>query len=62
MRSRIDRSMKRVRIADGQGGALEGEEAALAMAEQKKYARIQLLGVIVAFGAVIGALRLGKSS
>lgn len=50
--------MKRVRIADDQG-ALEGEAAAMAIDEQKKYARLQLLGVVAAFGAIIFGLRLG---
>ena len=52
--------MKRVRLSgDGGPEALEGPEAAMGLAEQKKYARMQLLGVIAVFGGIIGALRLG---
>ena len=52
--------MKRVRMADDQG-PLDGSEAAMTLAEQKKIARVQLLGVVVVFGVIIGALRIGKT-
>ncbi len=42
------------------GSQVDGEETAMTLADQKKLARLQLLGVVAVFGAIIGALRIGK--
>lgn len=48
--------MKRVSIKGS--GDVEDEEAVLELAQQQRYARLQLIGVIVTFGAIVGALRI----
>ena len=50
--------MKRVSIKGS--GDVEDEEAVLELAQQQRYARLQLIGVIVTFGAIVGALRIGR--
>ena len=52
------RGMKRVSIKGS--GDVEDEEAVLELAQQQRYARLQLIGVIVTFGAIVGALRIGR--